>query len=77
MYVFDMSSDDGRDSTKFYTDPQFFFNLWMQSMIQFPSNHHPHAHAHRSGGKQERYRSPVYIEKDMQRERNMSTFCFR
>jgi WAS family protein 3 len=44
--------DDGRDSIKFYTDPSFFFNLWMQSMIQFPQNHH----AHRSG-KHERYRS--------------------
>jgi hypothetical protein len=36
---------------KFYTDPSFFFNLWMQSMIQFPSNHN----GHRSG-KHERYR---------------------
>lgn len=39
---------------KFYTDPSFFFNLWMQSMIQLPSNHH----ATRSG-KHDRHRSPV------------------
>jgi len=48
------SSDDGRDSMKFYTDPSFFFNLWMQSMIQFPQNHN----GHRSS-KHERHRSPV------------------
>jgi hypothetical protein len=47
-------SDDGRDSLKFYTDPSFFFNLWMQSMIQMPANHN----GHRSG-KHERHRSPV------------------
>jgi WAS family protein 3 len=46
--------DDGRDSTKFYTDPSFFFNLWMQSMIRFPQNQP----SHRSG-KHERFRSPV------------------
>jgi hypothetical protein len=39
---------------KFYTDPSFFFNLWMQSMIQFAPNHP----SHRSG-KQDRMRSPV------------------
>ncbi len=49
--------DDGRDSMKFYTDPSFFFNLWMQSMIQFPQNHH----AHRSS-KHERFRSPVWTK---------------
>ncbi len=43
---------------KFYTDPSFFFNLWMQSMIQFPQNHH----ANRSG-KHERFRSPVKEKK--------------
>lgn len=46
--------DDGRDSVKFYTDPSFFFNLWMQSMMQFPQSHN----GHRSG-KHERGRSPV------------------
>ena len=49
-------SDDGRDSTKFYTDPSFFFNLWMQSMIQLPQNNH-----HHRSGKHERNRSPVKL----------------
>jgi hypothetical protein len=53
-HFFLFSSDDGRDSLKFYTDPSFFFNLWMQSMIQLPANHN----GHRSG-KHERHRSPV------------------
>ena len=51
---FFFSRDDGRDSTTFYTDPQFFFNLWMQSMIQFPAAQHQYR-----GGKNERHRSPV------------------
>ncbi|CAF3246588.1 unnamed protein product [Rotaria sp. Silwood2] len=29
-----------RDSMKFYTDPSLFFNLWIQSMVQFSPNHH-------------------------------------
>ncbi|CAF0999153.1 unnamed protein product [Adineta steineri] len=54
LHLLNPYRDDGRDSMKFYTDPSFFFNLWMQSMIQFPQNQH---HAHRSG-KHERCRSP-------------------
>ncbi|UJR08680.1 hypothetical protein I4U23_012938 [Adineta vaga] len=53
LHLLNPYRDDGRDSMKFYTDPSFFFNLWMQSMIQFPQNQH----AHRSG-KHERFRSP-------------------
>ncbi|CAF3298989.1 unnamed protein product, partial [Rotaria socialis] len=53
LHLLNPYRDDGRDSMKFYTDPSFFFNLWMQSMIQFPQNNH----GHRSG-KHDRHRSP-------------------
>ncbi|CAF1350211.1 unnamed protein product [Rotaria magnacalcarata] len=53
LHLLNPYRDDGRDSMKFYTDPSFFFNLWMQSMIQFPQNQN----GHRSG-KHERCRSP-------------------
>ncbi|CAF1118877.1 unnamed protein product [Adineta ricciae] len=53
LHLLNPYRDDGRDSTKFYTDPSFFFNLWMQSMIQLPQNNH-----HHRSGKHERNRSP-------------------
>ncbi|CAF5040647.1 unnamed protein product, partial [Rotaria sp. Silwood1] len=62
LHLLNPYRDDGRDSMKFYTDPTFFFNLWMQSMIQFPQNHN----SHRSG-KHERCRSP----KDYQQQESI------
>ncbi|CAF1407997.1 unnamed protein product [Adineta steineri] len=55
LHLLNPYRDDGRDSMKFYTDPSFFFNLWMQSMIQSPQHHHHHGHR---SGKSERHRSP-------------------
>ena len=65
-------SDDGRDSTKFYTDPSFFFNLWMQSMISLP-NQHPVTRS----GKHERVRSPVRDSHTCRRASLDDAFAFR
>ncbi|CAF4026837.1 unnamed protein product, partial [Rotaria sordida] len=62
LHLLNPYRDDGRDSMKFYTDPSFFFNLWMQSMIHFPQIHN----GHRSG-KHERGRSP----KDYQQQESI------
>ena len=55
---------------KYYTDPSFFFNLWMQSMIQIPQNHH----GHRSS-KHERHRSPVKIYSEKEENTLIMMFC--
>ncbi|CAF0764010.1 unnamed protein product [Didymodactylos carnosus] len=55
LHLLNPYRDDGRDCMKFYTDPSFFFNLWMQSMMQFPPNTRTQ--------KQERIRSPKVINK--------------
>ncbi|CAF0853449.1 unnamed protein product [Didymodactylos carnosus] len=58
LHLLNPFRDDGRDCMKFYTDPSFFFNLWMQSMMQFPQNTRPQ--------RQERFRSPKAINKQQQ-----------
>lgn len=32
-YCFDFR-DDGKDGLKFYTDPNYFFDLWSQEMLK-------------------------------------------
>jgi hypothetical protein len=32
--MFFLCRDDGKDGLKFYTDPNYFFDLWRQEMLK-------------------------------------------
>ena len=34
FYIFICYRDDGKDGLKFYTDPDYFFDLWRQEMLK-------------------------------------------